>query len=285
MNLRFSRDDPSNWSSHDDDWSFRTEWISQVREPAKIIELERYNSSVDTSVFMDDLGYSFPDVRVNEILSLVVDPDETVWVCVDVVYPNGDGRHMLHRYQSRAVLSSADGGILDEFHMVFEPRYPDLVFEGMLAFTDPDGIKTSSVKDGANIIFSVNVTNIGQAFSDRTRLSVVSEDREVIEILIKPLAPGEKIVLTGQFTAKDGMDGIELRLDPENEVIESDDQFMEGSYDDANIERAPLSVEVDSDRDYDPLVLLPMFILMMLLSLVVLVYFSHIRNKKIKGKK
>jgi hypothetical protein len=256
-----------------------------VREPARIIEMEPNNYPVDTSEFIDDLGYSFPDVRANGLLSLVIDPDETVWVCLDVVYPNGDGRHMLHRYQSRAVLSSTEGGILDEFQMVFEPRYPDLVFDDMLVLIDPDGKDIGSVKDGAQVFFSINVTNIGQAFSDRTLVRVVSEDMDVGEIPIKPLAPGGKAVLNCHFTAKTGMYGIELRLDPENHVIESDDQFMEGSYDDANILRAPLSVEDDSDRDYDPLVLLPLLILMMLLVLVVLAYFSHTRNKKDLKKK
>jgi hypothetical protein len=279
VNLGFSRDGPSNRSSHDDDWSFRTEWISQVREPARIIEMEPNNYPVDTSEFIDDLGYSFPDVRANGLLSLVIDPDETVWVCLDVVYPNGDGRHMLHRYQSRAVLSSTEGGILDEFQMIFEPRYPDLVFDDMLVLTDPDGKGIDSVKEGGKLFFSINVTNVGQAFSDRTLVRVVSEDMDVGEIPIKPLAPGGKTVLNCHFTAKTGMYGIELMLDPENLVIESDDQFMEGSYEDANIIRVPLSVQDEGDRDGVPFVVLWLPILLMLIVLVVLASFFHLRKK------
>jgi hypothetical protein len=285
VNLGFSRDGPSNRSIHDDDWSFRTEWISQVREPARIIEMEPNDYPVDTSVLIDDLGYSSPDVRVNGILSLVIDPDETVWVCLDVVYPKRDGRHMLHRYESRAVLSSTDMGILDEFQMVFEPGYPDLVFDDMLVLTDPDGKDIGPVKDGDQVFFSINVTNIGQAISERTRVSVVSEGMEVLEILIKPLGPGEKFLLYGDFTARFGMNTIELRLDPENHVIESDDQFMEGSYDDANMIRTPISVEDDIDRDRAPNVLLPLLIIMILLSLVVMAYFTHTKDEKIQGKK
>jgi hypothetical protein len=285
VNLTMSRDDNSSEYIPDDVWSFRTEWISQVREPAIIIELEPYNFPVDTSLFKDEFGYSLPEVLKNWPIPLSIDPDETVWVCLDVLYPDDDGRHMLHRYQSRVVLSSAEGDILDEFQMVFEPGYPDLVFDDMLVLTDPDGKDIGSVKDGDQVFFSINVTNIGQAISERTRVSVVSDGMEVVEIPIKPLAPGEEIDLIGHFTAKSGMDLIELRLDPENLVIESDDQFMEGSYDDANMIRTPISVEDDIDRDRAPLVLLPLFIILMFLALVVLTYLSLKRSERIAGKK
>jgi hypothetical protein len=102
---------------------------------------------------------------------------------------------------------------------------------------------------------------------------------DVGEIPIKPLAPGGKTVLNCHFTAKTGMYGIELMLDPENLVIESDDQFMEGSYEDANIIRVPLSVQDEGDRDGVPFVVLWLPILLMLIVLVVLASFFHLRKK------
>jgi len=60
--------------------------------------------------------------------------------------------------------------------------------------------------------------------------------------------------LSSNFTAPGNTDRIELEIDPNNDLIELDDQFRVGSLPNANKVRAPLSVE-NEERNISGLVI------------------------------
>lgn len=84
------------------------------------------------------------------------------------------------------------------------------------------------------------------------------------------------IRIEGHFSADETTTGYRVELDPDNMVIESDDQFMEGSFEDANIGYSRIEVRDDDDSSsylFPYLVLILILISLILAALVI--YFSR----------
>ncbi|MBN1389665.1 MAG: hypothetical protein JXA22_03375 [Candidatus Thermoplasmatota archaeon] len=258
----------------DNDWSYSLEWISQIMEPANFIELKTDDIPVITGELNSEIGYMIPNSLKGYEISFWVEPDETVWVSLKVKCPGDDGVEIFPSYPVSATLFSVEGEVLDSFDMVFEPRYPDLVFGELMLINDAGNDQVGTLRGGDKIFFMVNVSNIGQGFSERVKVGVHTNDDLAKELWIVPLAPGEKTVLVGNITISKGMKNIELVLDPDNDVPELDDQFMEGSTEDANIISAPLPVE-NEKGGYGSVLLALILIFVPLVMLAVLAWYTY----------
>ncbi|MGA1793909.1 MAG: CARDB domain-containing protein [Thermoplasmatota archaeon] len=231
----------------DSGWFYYVDWLSQVREPSNFMSLKPDDIPVRTEEFYKDIGYTFPQQLNGYDLPFYIEPGETVWVGLGVICPGGLGGELIPPYPVTAMVFSEFGEVLDRFDTVLEPKYPDLIFEDLMVLTNDKGDQVMDLNEGDKVFFLVNVSNIGQGFSDRVKVSVRVNDDLVKDLWIIPLPPGEKTLLYGNITISYGMKKIELVLDPENNVPELDDQFMVGSTPDANIIRAPLYVEGEKD--------------------------------------
>ncbi|MBN1539168.1 MAG: hypothetical protein JW939_03415 [Candidatus Thermoplasmatota archaeon] len=233
----------------DNGWSYRLEWISQIIEPANFIELKTDDIPVRTGELNSEIGYMIPNSLKGYEIPFWVEPNETVWVSLKVKCPGDGGVEIVPPYAVNATLFSVEKEILDSFEMVFEPRYPDLIFGELNLIDDAGNDQVGTLRDGDKVFFMVNVSNIGQGFSERVKVGVFANDDLIKELWIVPLASGEKALLVGNITISKGMESIELVLDPDNCVPELDDQFMQGSTEDANIIKAPLIVDQENERD------------------------------------
>lgn len=252
-----------------DIWSVRPEWISRVRDPAYFTEEEILEEGADRYI-----GHLIPAHSSEGPLQLRVIPGETLWVSFEVTSPHGYGIRMIPPTMLEAVLSGEKGTSLDSFEVLMEVRYPDLAFADPPLIINGEGDET--FRAGDTVHLSLNVTNVGKAFSDATSISVRSNGREIAEIPIPPLAPGEISALSANFTAYRGMGNIELHIDPDNAVIESNDQFMQWSDEGSNV--FEVKIELDEDEG-PPWGILVSFILLVLILTAAFLILPRLRRR------
>lgn len=234
---------------HEEGWETTIEWISQVCEPVYMIGLEDRDLPLNSFELEDEVGYLIEKGISRCSIPISIGPGETIWVGYKVKNPGMDENGLISPYPIKLVLSSQNDTILDEMDLVIDVKYPDLQFDDMLRFHDENGRSISLVKEEETVFFTMNVTNTGEWYSERTLVNIMANDRKIDDLWIIPLAPGQTTLLMSNFTVEDGCDSIELEIDPNNDLIELDDQFMEGSVPDANKVRAPLTVRTESSMN------------------------------------
>ncbi|MCU0799669.1 MAG: hypothetical protein MUC62_08360 [Candidatus Thermoplasmatota archaeon] len=250
-------------------WSYRTEWVSQVREPPVLMELGQEDIPVRTNGTDTDLGFILPDLKFGQRPSFWVGPGETVWVSLKVEAPGGEGVEKVPPLTVKATLITGEDEVKDEFGFVLNVSYPDLEFIGPIVTRNEKGETIASAKADQKVFLSFTAANLGQAFSDWAMVKVRADGTEIMEIWVKALAPGENVTYVRELTAISGMDRLELELDPGNEVPESNDQFMEGSGADANVIVSAFHVEGGKDDRLDMTTKLLFLSIMVVSSLLI----------------
>jgi len=235
-------------TSHSDGWSASMEWISQVKEPSYMFKIDLENLPLNPSDIMEDAGYLISEEMAVYEIPIVIESGETVWVGYRIRNPGADDSNLIPPYPMKVFIYSETKMILAERDLVMEVKYPDLDFTDALSLTDEFGNGLINVKSGQRIFFKVNVTNKGDWYSNRTLVTLIANDEVIDRLWIMPLLPGQNTVLKGNFTVDRNYDGIELVIDPNNDLIELDDQYMEGSEPNANTVRAPLSVKENNNN-------------------------------------
>jgi hypothetical protein len=212
-------------------------------------------------------------------LPFLISPKETIWIGFVIKNPFFIRDSLIQPYPVKAVLFSETNVIMDERDMVIDVRYPDLEFDGKLNLTDELGTPLVSGKNGQRVFFTANVANRGSWYSNRTLVNILADDKVIDQFWIMSLAPGHSMAVTGTFTVEGEIDSIELQIDPNNDLVELDDQFMEGSAPNANTVRAPLSVNEDKSNN---LAMIVSFILILLLVAAIagITLMIHLRKKR-----
>jgi len=266
-------------TSHDKGWSASIEWISQLREPTYMIPLLDEEQPLNTSLFEDDVGYMIEQGISNHLHPFTIEPGETVWVGMRIENPGLNNGVLIPSYPVVVVLYDEGNTILDEMDMVIDVKYPDLQFDDILRLYNEGGQQIISSGSGEEVFFNINVTNSGDWYSTRTRIDIMAGD-EVIKVLwIDPLAPDHTMQLLGNFTVDSNLDSIYLEIDPNNDLIELDDQFMEGSEPNANTVRAPLSVKEYDKNNSNLIISIILFILIAAVLAAVIIFIYSRMNK------
>ncbi len=274
---KIPRSEKNTISSLDDGWNYRIEWASQVIEPTNFLEIDHSSGSIDTGSFVDDIGYVYQGI--DEGRSVLVDPAEIIWMSIIVDAPDRDGAKIVPVYPAKLILSQGTNITLDEMDLALEVLYPDLSFEGPLFLYDSEGVTVSSAEIGEKVFFKINVSNSGHWYSRKVRMSLKAGDMEIDRIWIEPLGPGQFRVIGGNFTVTEGIGSIEMEIDPANEMIESEDQFMVGSSEDANIIRAPLDAIDDEEGSGALFILIAVITSILILVLVLISVILYLRKK------
>ena len=262
-------------SSLDRGWSAKPEWVSQSSEPWYFQPLSTGEGAIDTSHFDNHKGYLYRS-GTDFSRPIAIEPRETVWIRYIISSPDGKGSDIVPPYRMGAFLQDGGTEFPDPFEFNVEVLYPDLNFHGDVNLYDEDGSPINETEKGSRIRFSVNITNSGSWISKATFLVIQSKRRDFFRTPVDSLCPGEMIRIEGNFSADETTTGYKIELDPDNMVIESDDQFMEGSFEDANIGYSRIEVRDDDDSSsylFPYLVLILILISLILAALVI--YFSR----------
>jgi len=259
-------------------WSSRTEWVSQIREPPYFRGLRPDEVPLLTYGSDHDLGYLIPEHLDGKKVILGVAPGETVWASLRVECPDRGGSSIVPSISSRAVLLSLEGEVLDDMRLELNVVYPDLEVTDLTVVDDKGEPIDSAAKD-QKLFVIINVSNRGTGYSGWVDAEVRADGSKVLDVPIWPLAPGEWLELTREFKGIVGSKELLVELDPENKVIESDDQFMEGSGADANVIVTAFHVEGDKDGRWDMTTKL-LFLSIMVVSSILISWSVFLYSKR-----
>ncbi|MGA1848413.1 MAG: hypothetical protein ACMUHB_03645 [Thermoplasmatota archaeon] len=252
----------------DKGWNCEMEWVSWSMEPPNFLELQGPEGPVKTYMFDPDVGYLISHDTDPEDLRYYIAPGETLWFCFSVRAPEQTGTLLIDPYPVKFILDPGEDGNVTVLDRVLEVKYPDLEFKGMLILRNEEGGQITGARPGERVFFEVNVSNEGIWYSQRAWVRIRDGEITILDIWVKPLAPGDWVILRGNFTACNGIERILFEMDPENDIVESDDQFMEGSSKHANLIGAPLIVETDNNEGISRL--WPVIVISVILSVVIL---------------
>jgi len=229
-------------------WKCDNEWISQAMEPPNFLELDHIKGPVNTSRFDRDVGYILPLEPKQNDMQYSIAPGETLWFGFSISAPARSETEIVEPYPVKFVVENGEKGYITVIDRVLEVRYPDLEFKGMPVLRSKDGDLINSASPGEKVFFEVNISNEGEWYSERALVRIYDGEKSILDIRIKPLAPGDRVVLKGNFTVSSGTDAIQFEIDPGNDIVESNDQFMEGSGKYANRIEFPLIVQPEIDE-------------------------------------
>ncbi len=253
-------------SSLDKGWGAIPEWISMDIQPLHYLGLEEGQALVDTRSFTDDIGYRF---RTEQEMSrpILIEPGGVIWMGYIISSPDGGGREILNVYEMGIFLHCEDINPIEPINLIVEVLYPDLEFQGEIILTDENGSPINSSEMDRKVFFSVSVSNPGDWYSRGSFIAFYSGSEEISRTEIEPMGPGESVMINGNFTTRSETTGYRVELDPDNNVIELDDQFMTGSIENANVGYVRLEV---NDNDEARSFVFPVFIIILILVCIIM---------------
>jgi hypothetical protein len=124
-------------------------------------------------------------------------------------------------------------------------QYPDLVFDGPIITVSEDGGPFSA---GKEIVISFSILDQGACPSGPFCVRLTADNRTLEEVQVQGLAPSspERFTVTAELPA--GKHNLNLEIDPGNEVIETQDQFMVSGKE-GNIVSCEISVAEDGKEE------------------------------------
>ncbi len=155
--------------------------------------------------------------------------------------------------------------VSDHLPIRLDPKYPDLTISGEVNITGPRG---TVYRSGEVLTVSFVIENKGNVPAKDFKVSFwldenLTENQDIVLLGFN----GTQRLMTFQFRAEPGMHMVRIELDPDNSVIESADQFIDGGKNNNNVHIRTITVQDEKDDDWaDDMV-------MMLFGLTVLVVF------------
>ncbi len=263
-------------SSLDKGWGAIPEWISMDIQPLHYLGLEEGQALVDTRSFTDDIGYRF---RTEQEMSrpILIGSGETLWMGYIISSPDGGGRELVTVYEMGIFLHCEDINPIEPINLIVEVLYPDLEFQGEIILTDENGSPINSSEIDRKVFFSVNISNSGDWYSRGSCIAFYSRDKEIFRTEIEPMGPGGSVIINGNFTTRSETTGYRVELDPDNSVIELDDQFMTGSNEHANV--GYIRLEVNGNDETRSFVFPVIIIVLILLCMIMLGSVEYMRRR------
>ncbi len=156
--------------------------------------------------------------------TILIDPGDTLWVRV-VLMQIGNFTHSKFVYDFQ-MWAYHDGGlhpeILEASVYMF---YPDLEVEDGFRLTSPLGLEIDKAVSGEEFNLVFEVMNIGNWVSPQTTVKVLIDGKLFGYVQLESINPGDSVELSIDLDLDSGGHLVQVEIDPENNVIESVDQF------------------------------------------------------------
>ncbi|MGA1848286.1 MAG: CARDB domain-containing protein [Thermoplasmatota archaeon] len=275
----------------EDGWEAGISGISPTGEPTGALE-ERpmspyYLPSLPgdaLTVFMDRNG---TPVLMERIL-INMGPFSKVYVELTIGTASSGGTLLLEKTTVDVV--AIPGAMTDDFdrhRFIMDVDYPDIAFgrfHGFLIDGDP---MTSDPLEGEEFTVAAEVINNGTIPSGQARVSLYVDGLDMGSVTLPPLSPGGSFDINFDISLDAGSHRMRLVIDPDNDVHEYRDQFMENGYIDNN--QKVLDIEVREEESSKTLLVVAIILtgliclLLVILSVRALLHFrdrSTIASKK-----
>jgi len=171
--------------------------------------------------------------------------------------------------------------VSDHLPIRLDPLYPDLVITGGINITGPHG---TVYRSGEVLSVSFVLENQGNvtAFDFKVAFWLDENLTESQDIVILDLN-GNQRLMTFQFRTEPGMHMVRIEIDPDNSVIESADQFIDGGKNDNNVHVRTITVkDVKDDDGSDDMVMLifglSVLVVFLVICVTIYIYLKGRRN-------
>ncbi len=237
----------------EDGWEAGFSGISPTGDPSGILE-ERPKSSFDLvslpedrlTVFMDRNG---TPVRMEKIM-IDMGPFSKVYLEVTIGTTSSGGTLLLEKTTVDVV--AIPGAIIGEFdrcRFIMDVVYPDLAFGRFYGFLIDGEPADGDPLEGEEFTVAAEIINNGTIPSGQARVSLYVDGLDMGSVTLPPLSPGGSFDINFDLSLKAGSHRMRLVIDPDNDVHEYRDQFMENGYGDNNQKVLPIEVrEEESSR-------------------------------------
>ncbi len=177
--------------------------------------------------------------------TILIDPGDTLWIGVALM--QHDIRILSRSITDFQIWAYVDGALHRE---VLEASvymfYPDLEVKDEFRITSPLGLEIEKAVSGEEFNLIFEVFNMGNWVSPQTTVKVSVDGRLFGFLELESLNPGDSVELSFYLELDGGGHLVQVEIDPENNVLESVDQFKAGEVNES-INRAVFDLVV-----YDP---------------------------------
>ncbi len=195
----------------------------------------------------DNRNISDPHSGYVDQFTILIDPGDTLWVRV-VLMQIDNFTHLQFVYDFQ-MWAYHDGGLHSEIlEASIYMFYPDLEVKDEFRITSPMGLDLEKVISGERFNLVFEVFNMGNWVSPQTTVKVSVDGRLFGFLEMESLNPGDSVELSIDLELDGGGHLVQVEIDPENNVLESVDQFKAGDVDE-KINRAVFDLTVD-DPDH-----------------------------------
>jgi uncharacterized membrane protein len=209
-------------------------------------------------------------------VSLKLDPDQSAWIQVEVDYPT-DG--VLDPIYFAVEIDSSGEDIKpnnNRVNLTLELKYSDLAFDTTLG---KKGLQIIGEKSDANsqLNISAAIRNIGEIDATNIKVALYIDDQLIDNRTVMKLAKSTSIdfvdiLISFDWEPVQGSHKIEIKIDPDNLIIESNEENNVVS-DDVFIEHEKTSDEKSEEKEKNNLSMLFLILIIAIIIIISIVVF------------
>ncbi|MCU0799711.1 MAG: hypothetical protein MUC62_08580 [Candidatus Thermoplasmatota archaeon] len=227
-------------------WSIEVLRIGRTSSPADRVATVDIRGPINISELDEGWEYVPADLPDNGTamfggLSLILGPNETAWFRLLFKAP---GKDILHRFDRTDLTLAAvgrSGSSSTSMIISISVLYPDITF-----LSDPviSGRTAGSFLAGDTITVRSKLINTGDLPADDLNIVLIVDGIRSGDAEVTITRNGTDFYLVELlFEAVVGRHEIRVEIDPDNQIVESADQFMDGGENDNNVYETTINVE------------------------------------------
>jgi len=222
----------------EDGWEAGFSGISPTSDPSGVME-ERPRNTFDLASLPEDRSTVFMDLNGTPVrtrqLGILMGPFSKVYVELTIGTTSSGGTTLLEKTTVDVV--AIPGAMIEDFDrcsFIMHIDYPDLAFgEFYGTLIDGEPVNGDPMED-EEFTVAAEIINTGTIPSGQARVSLYVDGLDRGSIILPPLSPGGSFDINFLISLDAGTHRMRLVIDPDNDVHEYRDQFMENGYGDNN---------------------------------------------------